>query len=116
MSISQDSSYNYKTEQTDIDLWEPNFDSYTEFGIRNLTGRTIFVMSGSGKVTKIPYVGSSRDESRNDNCVIINAIQKEKGMPDANRVYQDIDSTKNRTLETVTVWNKQLRRLNDSGE
>ena len=116
MSINQDSSYNYKTEQTDIDLWEPNFDSYTEFGIRNLTGRTIFVMSGSGKVTKIPYVGSSRDESRNDNCVIINAIQKEKGMPDANRVYQDIDSTKNRTLETVTVWNKQLRRLNDSGE
>lgn len=115
MSNNQDSSLSCKEYQTSVPLTKSDFHLHTEFGIRNQTGRTLYMMSGSGKVTIIPYVGSYRDESRVDNGIAISYIQRDIGLPDKYNAVRDISIDDNLARVDLFINNSRLHRLGNGG-
>ena len=57
MSKNQDSSVIRNETLSSIPLVQDYLVFHAEYGIKNFTGKTLYILHGTGEVSKAPYLG-----------------------------------------------------------
>ena len=119
MSKNQDSSVIRNETLSSIPLVQDYLVFHAEYGIKNFTGKTLYILHGTGEVSKVPYLGQYTDEfgqRLNNNGVQIQFIRKGRNDPDKSGNIRGVADKKDRTLVDIFVSNDKLGKVNSNGE